>query len=122
MNPQVAAAQVAVACGGVGHEVPQAPQATVVSRRASHPLTALPSQLPKPVLQFNRVQAPLTHEPEAFANEHVVPQAPQLATVTLVFVSQPLLASPSQLPKPGRHGPIAHEPTEQVAPAFENVH
>jgi hypothetical protein len=77
VNPQAPAVQFAVACGGVGHAVPHAPQVAVVSRRASQPLTALPSQLPKPALQFNRLQAPLTQEPEAFANEHAVPHAPQ---------------------------------------------
>ena len=122
VNPHVPEVQFAVAFGGVGHAVPHVPHVAVVSRRASQPFATLPSQLPNPALQFNSEQAPLTHEPVAFANEHDVPQTPQLVTVTLVLVSQPFVPSPSQLPKPGRHGPIAQVPLAQVAPAFENVH
>jgi hypothetical protein len=62
------------------------------------------------------------HAAVALANEHAVPHAPQFAIVTFVLVSQPFAGSLSQLPKPGRHAPIAHVPAAQVAPAFENVH
>ena len=122
VKPHVPEVQFGVAFGGVGHALPHMPHVATVSRCASHPLPALPSQLPKPTLQFNRLQAPLTHDAAAFANEHAVPHAPQLAIVTLVLVSQPLVMSASQLPKPGRQVLIAHVPAVQVAPAFANEH
>jgi hypothetical protein len=99
--PHTAAAQVAVPPTGAGHVVPQRPQLfAVVLRLVSQPLAALPSQSPKPVLQVRR-HAPVVHAAVWFGPAvHVRPHAPQLVTLVLVLVSQPLAAFMSQLPKP----------------------
>ena len=65
----------------------------------SQPLTALPSQLPKPALHVG-THAPDVQVVEPFAFTHCVVQAPQLERLVLVLVSQPFEALPSQLPKP----------------------
>jgi hypothetical protein len=54
-------------------------------------------------------QAPLTHDAVAFGSEQAAPHAPQLATVVSRLVSQPLLATLSQLPQP-----VLHEATVQA--------
>ena len=63
----------------------------------SHPLSALPSQLPKPGVH-EIVQEP----PEQFAwplvDTQILPQPPQLAGSVVVVTSQPSLATPLQLP------------------------
>ena len=64
--------------------------------------------------------APPTHElPTAL---HGTPHAPHDVLLLDRFVSQPLLALPSQLPNPPLHAPSAHAPFAQVAPAFGNEH
>jgi hypothetical protein len=84
------------------HTVPQAPQfETFVSVLVSQPLFELPSQFPNPALQVPSVQFPLTQDSLALARLHTAPQAPQLARLVFVFVSQPLLELPSQSPRPG---------------------
>jgi len=53
-----------------------------------------------------------------FALLQTVPQAPQLAVVVCVLVSQPLPALPSQLPKPALQVLMAQLPVLQVTEAF----
>lgn len=73
-----------------------APQcATVVWRLVSHPLTTLPSQLPKPLLQTG-THTEATHEVEPLALVHALSQAPQWLVLVWVLVSHPLLTFPSQ--------------------------
>jgi len=72
------------------HAVGQEPQcATSVSRFASHPLPATPSQSPKPLLQTN----PHVDEEQtavAFARDgQAVPQAPQFAGLLTVSTQVP---------------------------------
>jgi hypothetical protein len=84
--------------------VPQVPQfAGLVFRFASQPLAATPSQLPNPALQERMPHVPDEHVSVAFRSEQTVPQLPQFAVLLCVFVSQPFVPSPSQLPQPGTH-------------------
>ena len=79
----------------------QAPQWFVLSVRfVSQPLLAIPSQLPKPGLQLEIEQTPELQAAVPLVELQTEPHKPQLEVV-FRFVSQPLLASPSQLPKPG---------------------
>jgi hypothetical protein len=100
--PQVPAAQRAVALEPAAQTRPQAPQlATVVRRSTSQPLAATPSQLPKFVAQV-RPQVPAEQTAVEFDPAgQALPQRPQWATVLCTSTSQPLVATPSQLPKPG---------------------
>ncbi len=93
-------------------------------RSASQPLVATPSQLPKPVVQVSP-QVPAEQSAVEFDPEgHTVPQRPQLATVLWTSTSQPLVATPSQLPKPGvqvmPQAPVVHEGAE-FAPDAQTV-
>jgi len=63
-------------------------------------LAALPSQLPKPAMQEVMEHAPAEQTEVALGRVHELPQAPQLVALLRRSVSQPLLAAPSQLPKP----------------------
>jgi hypothetical protein len=84
------------------HARPHAPQwALLVWVLVSHPLAALPSQLPKPVAQAPSAHAPPAQVAAALAKLHTVPHAPQCAVLVVVLVSHPLVALPSQLPNPG---------------------
>ena len=96
-----------------GHTLPQAPQLLLsVLTLISQPFVAIASQLRKPALQAPRPQAPVVHVDAALAKEQRTPQPPQLFTsVERTLVSQPLLAVPSQSPKP-----VVHEPTRQLEP------
>src|SRR6185436_7304958 len=97
---------------GFEHVTPHAPQFEAVLSGVSQPLRMLPSQSPKPELQVG-TQAPAVHTVGPFALEHPSPHPPQLPTLVCVFVSQPLFALLSQLPKPevhvGTHVPLGHE-------------
>lgn len=91
------------------HALPQAPQfATDVLRFVSQPFAALPSQLPS-VDGEQAVVIP--HVPPEQVGEnppgavHALEHEPQRFTFVLRFVSQPLAALPSQLPKPVEHAP-----------------
>ncbi len=96
------------------HMVPQAPQFdALVSVLVSQPFVALPSQLPNPALHAPKVQTPLTHDSAALARSQTAPQAPQLARLVFVLVSQPLAALPSQLPRPGLHVETPQTPPTQ---------
>lgn len=56
---------------------------------------------------------PLKQVAEAFAKVHAFAHAPQLVTLALRLVSHPVVARPSQSPKPGSHA-IWHAPPEQL--------
>jgi hypothetical protein len=96
-HPQVPALQLGVPDGQL-QTVPHVPQLlTFDSRLVSQPLFGLPSQLPQPAEQVG-THAPDVHVVVPFAFVHVLPHVPQLLGFAPVFVSQPLLALPSQLP------------------------
>lgn len=89
--------------------MPQVPQFVTVFSDASQPFVPKPSQLPKFALQA------IEHAPRAQLGVpllllHVVPHAPQFATLICVFTSQPFAASPSQLPNPELQVPRAQLP------------
>jgi hypothetical protein len=99
------------------HAVPQAPQ---LFRSAltltSHPVAALPSQSLKFVLHDTTVQTPAAQVSVAFVVLQARAQAPQFrASPSAMFVSQPLVAMPSQLPKPLAHDATAHIPLVHAA-------
>jgi hypothetical protein len=62
--------------------------------------------------------------PVAWAGAHAMPQPPQLATLDVMFTSQPSAATPSQSSKPitqvEAHAPPAHTGTA-LAPALHVV-
>jgi hypothetical protein len=79
------------------HCVPQEPQLlALVLTLVSHPLFGLPSQSAVPAEQLGS-HTPATQAVVPFAFVHVTPHAPQLPVLVFVFVSQPLVALPSQL-------------------------
>src|SRR5215216_1195692 len=86
----------------VGQAWPHAPQcARLVSRSISQPSLLLPLQLAKPVSQAAMRHTPAWQEGEELGRTgHSRPQLPQLSRRVSVFVSQPLLTSPSQFAKP----------------------
>jgi hypothetical protein len=93
------------------HCRPQAPQLLrSLCSPASQPLLALLSQLAKPVVHAPRAQVPLAQVAAALAKKQGRPQPPQCVVLVVVLVSQPLTASPSQLPKPVLHMPRRHTP------------
>ena len=103
-----------------GQTLPQAPQfELLVPRVVSHPLDALPSQLPKPGSQDPSPQAPPAQTGVPWTSDgQAMPQAPQLARLVPRLVSQPLTALPSQLPKPAAQAPRPHTPPTHVALAL----
>jgi hypothetical protein len=81
--------------------MPQPPQwALLVRVWVSQPLVWMPSQLPKPAMQEVMEHAPAEQTEVALESVHALPHAPQLVALLRRSVSQPLLAAPSQLPKP----------------------
>jgi hypothetical protein len=103
------------------HVVPQTPQFVVVFKDASQPSVMSPSQLPKLALQLIE-QAPRAQPGVPFALEQEVPQAPQLETLVCVLTSQPLAATPSQLPNPAVHVPSVQVPDAHDSDAFAKSH
>ena len=107
-----------------GHTRPQAPQllaSLVVAKFTSQPSVALPLQLPKPVVQV-KPQALEAQVGIAFARAgQAMPQAPQLVTLRVTSVSQPVAGLPSQLPKPVLQAPSTHDEDEHVAPAWAKL-
>jgi hypothetical protein len=99
--PQALPAQVLAALGRVGQAAPQAPQwATELVRLVSQPLPALPSQLPKLVLQA-KPQVPEAHVALALLGAaHTLPQRPQFEVDVSVRTSQPSPPLELQSPKP----------------------
>lgn len=89
------------------HATPQPPQSLAVSRLASQPFDAIPSQSAQPGSQATIAQLPLAHVSLPCASAHVVPHAPQLDSVSS-GVSQPSLAIALQSPRPGSHAAIPH--------------
>lgn len=104
LNPQVLPEHVRDAFDRAGHDTPQPPQLfTLELTVVSHPLTGIPSQLSKPMLQANP-QSPTVHVALALNTDgQMLPHIPQLPTVVFKLVSQPLAAMPSQLPQPALH-------------------
>jgi hypothetical protein len=111
------------------HALPQLPQfGALLLVSVSQPLVALPSQLRQVPVQTGMHTLPeQLVVPCAF--EHTVPQAPQFETLLLASVSQPLVASLSQLRQvpvqTGTHTlpeqlvvPCAFEHTVPQAPQF----
>ena len=81
--------------------LPQAPQLALSLRMStSQPLAGLRSQSRKPVAQAATAHTPTAHRAVALGSAHTRPQAPQLAALVWVSVSQPLPAALSQSPKP----------------------
>jgi hypothetical protein len=83
----------------------------------SHPFERLASQFPKFVLQAME-QAPSAHPAVPLLLLQTVPQAPQLVTLVCVLISQPFVATPSQLPKPLLHVPSTQLPDAQDSAAL----
>jgi hypothetical protein len=116
VGTQVPPVQVVVPCAFV-HAIPQPPQLVMlVLKFASQPLLALPSQLPKPALHVG-TQTPVVQVVDPLAFVQALPHAPQFDTEVFVLASQPVDASPSQLPKPVLQA-IVHAPREQPADPF----
>jgi hypothetical protein len=92
------------------HTLPQVPQFCVLFR-----LTQAPLQFPKPALHDATVQVPPVQAAVPFVTLQILPQVPQLFVLLVRLVSQPLLAMPSQLPKPALHEAIVHTPLTQAA-------
>jgi hypothetical protein len=59
------------------------------------------------------LQEPVEHCSLAFARLHADPHEPQFERLVFRFVSQPLPALPSQLPRPGLHVDTPHTPFTQ---------
>ena len=100
------------------HARPHAPQfvaevASVVSQ------LPLPSQSAEPGMQMLRPHMPMTQvAARPVMLGQTVPHMRQLVVSVLRLVSQPLLGSRSQSPKPGVHGPMVHAPATQLAVAL----
>jgi hypothetical protein len=113
-RPHVPAAHVADALVPLGHALPHIPQCPAADNRfTSQPLSALPSQSPKPAAQVIRQRPAAQPAAPLGPAGHTFPHAPQWLALVPVFTSQPFVASPSQSAKPAaqviRHTPITHE-------------
>jgi hypothetical protein len=113
--PQTPAVQLPIALAGA-HVRPQAPQCAVDREvSASQPFAAIVSQLAKPGLHTPTLHVPIVHTAVALEGAHSLPHAPQCVSELVSDVSQPLVALPSQSPKPALHAPIRHvPPTHEV--------
>jgi hypothetical protein len=111
----VPVAHVDVAFGSV-QPAPQALQLLSVFSGVSQSWP-IAMQCPKPGLQLDTAHIPVAQVPVPFVTAQAVPHAPQFATV-FSGDSQPLLAMPSQSPKPGLQLRMAQEPVAQVDAAF----
>jgi hypothetical protein len=101
---------------GITQRIPHAPQCSTETRvSTSHPFAAFPSQSAKPALQRPIRHEPITHDAEALAKLHALPQRPQCTTLVSMFVSQPVAGVPSQSPKPAVHV-VLQPPATQVVP------
>jgi hypothetical protein len=96
--------------------VAQVPQwVTVVRVSVSQPLSAMPSQSPKPAMQVNP-HAPAAQVVVALARVgQAFPHAPQCARLVAVSVSQPLAAIMSQLAVAPGQPVTVHRPATQSA-------
>jgi hypothetical protein len=93
----------------------------VVPNANSQPFAALPSQLPKPVLQLPMAQLPVLQVAVALARLQPVPHVPQ-SVVVVVGVSQPLAKLLSQLAKPLLQLPNVQVPLGHVSLALAKSH
>jgi hypothetical protein len=84
-----------------------------VLRSVSQPLAVWASQLPQPE-KHAMLQVPVAHVGVPWVLLQTVAQVPQWVVSALRLTSQPLLARPSQLPKPAEQL-MPHTPPEQVA-------
>ncbi len=98
------------------HERPQAPQSVSESREVSQPSAGFMLQSAKPAVQVPMRQVPPAQSPVAFAGAQTDPQAPH-EDVVESEVSQPLVSSASQSPKPGSHSAMAQLPLTHAAAA-----
>jgi len=79
--------------------LPHTPQLALSVRvLTSQPSEGLALQSAKPVAQAAIAQPPAVQVAVALGRAHILPQAPQLATLVWVLVSQPLAGLPSQSP------------------------
>lgn len=102
--------------------MPHEPQlATLVCVLVSQPFDATPSQFPKPATQLG-TQAPDVQVVVPLAFAQAFPQAPQLAELVCVFVSQPLVAWASQFANPAAQAPSVQFPPAQVSAALGRSH
>ena len=98
---------------------PQLPQlVALVFRFVSHPFAAIPSQSPNPALHMAIVQPPFEHAGVALANMQTVPQAPQLFTFVLMFVSQPSVATRLQSANGGAQASTLQLPMTHLVDEF----
>ncbi len=102
------------------HARPQAPQLDTVVVEVG---LAAVGHHAVAVAEARAARAERAHAPDAqvalaFAKEHALPQRPQCDALAANSTSQPLVATPSQLPKPAPHAPIAHTPEAQLAAAL----
>ncbi len=106
------------------HGVPQPPQLALSVRMfTSQPFDGLASQSRCPVVHEPTAQAPPTQVAVANDSEQARPQAPQFAAVVLRFVSQPLAAMASQLPRPALHvSTVQAPPLQPFVAAPESAH
>jgi hypothetical protein len=96
--------------------LPHTPQlVTLVEVLTSQPLTALPSQLPKPELQAARVHAPAAQPATALVRVHTVPQA--LQWLASFWRSR---QTPEQLVVGDAHDAV-HMPPEHTVPAPQTL-
>ncbi|MBK8694091.1 MAG: hypothetical protein IPN17_17860 [Deltaproteobacteria bacterium] len=109
---------------GAEQRVPQAPQLEMspIAVFTSQPLAGLPSQSAKPALQAPRMQRPAAQVAAALAKLQRLPQTPQFMASVEVVVSQPLVATLSQLPKPSRQLARVHALALHPATAPGRVH
>ena len=103
------------------HAVPHAPQLEVVVSGVSQPSETLPLQLPHPALQ-EMEQALSEQDGVPWLLLHTLPHAPQLLVSVWRLFSQPLDATPSQLPKPELQVPSVQVPVEHDSLAFARSH
>ena len=92
-----------------------------VCRFASHPVAALPSQLPKPGEQTIE-QVPVAHFGAPFRLLQTLPQPPQFEVSVAVLISQPVDAFMSQSAKPVLHDWIPQLPVLHTGVAFGVLH
>ena len=79
------------------HTLPQDAQfEALLVRFVSHPLAAMPSQLPRPIAQLDTPHTPATQFGVPPIVEQTVPHMLQLLTSDAVLISQPFVSRPSQ--------------------------
>jgi hypothetical protein len=80
-------------------------------------------QSAKPSLQLAMLQFEFEQAGTPLATVQFLPHAPQLLTLDVRFVSQPLAALPSQSPRPGAQLETPHTPPTQfgVPPVVEQM-